>query len=174
MINKGLTKTTWHKFVKKILTSSKKDYKKCEDFDSEKEVYKAMDIANYIVYKCNQEKIFINNLKLNKLLYFIQKEYLKKYDRVLFIEDLLPYIYGASVKGVYKVFKYYGRGNIEEPVDKLVEIKEYDKEVIDKVILKYKDYDPMEMVTLSKKETSYIMAVETKSDIIKTEWIKNS
>lgn len=149
-------------------------YKIENDINVEKEIYFAMDISNYIIYKCNQENIFINNLKLNKLLYFIQKEHLKKYNRILFIEDLLPYRYGASVENVYRVFKYYGRDNINEPIDKLIDINEESKEIINSTILKYKDCKPMEMVILSRKEESYKKAIKEKSDIIKIEWIKES
>lgn len=149
-------------------------YKMDNDIKIEKEIYSAMDISNYIIYKCNQEDIFINNLKLNKLLYFIQKEHLKKYNRILFIEDLLPYRYGASVENVYRVFKYYGRDNINEPIDKLIDINKESKEIIDSIILKYKDCKSMEMVILSRKEESYKKAIKEKSDIIKIEWIKES
>lgn len=130
-------------------------YKMDNDIKIEKEIYSAIDISNYIIDKCNKENIFINNLKLNKLLYFVQKEHLKKYNRILFIEELLHYRYGASVENVYRVFKYYGRDNINEPIDKLIDINEESKEIIDSTILKYKDCKPMEMVILSRKEESY-------------------
>lgn len=149
-------------------------YKMDNDIKIEKEIYSAIDISNYIIDKCNKENIFINNLKLNKLLYFVQKEHLKKYNRILFIEELLPYRYGASVENVYRVFKYYGRDNINEPIDKLIDINEESKEIIDSTILKYKDCKPMEMVILSRKEESYKKAIKEKSDIIKIEWIKES
>lgn len=149
-------------------------YKMDNDIKIEKEIYSAIDISNYIIDKCNKENIFINNLKLNKLLYFVQKEHLKKYNRILFIEELLPYRYGASVENVYRVFKYYGRDNINEPIDKLIDINEESKEIIDSTILKYKDCKPMEMVILSRKEESYKKAIREKSDIIKIEWIKES
>lgn len=147
-------------------------YKMDNNIKIEKEIYSAMDISNYIIYKCNQENIFINNLKLNKLLYFVQKEHLKKYNRILFIEDLLPYRYGASVENVYRVFKYYGRDNINEPIDKLIDINKESKEIIDSIILKYKDCKSMKMVILSRKEESYKKAIKEKSNIIKIEWIK--
>lgn len=149
-------------------------YKMDNNINIEKEIYSAMDISNYIIYKCNQENIFINNLKLNKLLYFVQKEHLKKYNRILFIEDLLPYRYGASVENVYRVFKYYGRDNINEPIDKLININEESKEIIDSIILKYRKCKSMEMVILSRKEESYKKAIKEKSNIIKIEWIKES
>lgn len=149
-------------------------YKMDNDIKIEKEIYSAIDISNYIIDKCNKENIFINNLKLNKLLYFVQKEHLKKYNRILFIEELLPYRYGVSVENVYRVFKYYGRDNINEPIDKLIDINEESKEIIDSTILKYKDCKPMEMVILSRKEESYKKAIKEKSNIIKIEWIKES
>lgn len=149
-------------------------YKMDNDIKIEKEIYSAIDISNYIIDKCNKENIFINNLKLNKLLYFVQKEHLKKYNRILFIEELLPYRYGASVENVYRVFKYYGRDNINEPIDKLINIEEESKEIIDSIILKYRNCKSMEMVILSRKEESYKKAIKEKSNIIKIEWIKES
>ena len=87
---------------------------------------------------------------------------------------MLPYRYGAYVENVYRVFKYYGRDNINEPVDKLINIEGESKEIIDSIILKYKNCKSMEMVILSRKEESYKKAIKEKSSIIKIEWIKES
>lgn len=48
-------------------------------------MYKAENIAKYIIAKCNNDKQHISNLKLQKILYYIQAEFLivKKYHMFL-------------------------------------------------------------------------------------------
>lgn len=40
-------------------------------------MYKALDISKYIINKCVNDEKYISNLQLQKILYFIQKEFLK-------------------------------------------------------------------------------------------------
>ena len=41
-------------------------------------MYKAMDLANYIVGKCIKDNVPITNLQLQRILYFVQKDFLKR------------------------------------------------------------------------------------------------
>ena len=41
-------------------------------------MYKATELAKYIVTKCTNEDQPITNLQLQKILYYIQKEFLKQ------------------------------------------------------------------------------------------------
>ena len=40
-------------------------------------MYKAIDLSKYIVSKCVRDNIPISNLQLQKILYYIQKEFLR-------------------------------------------------------------------------------------------------
>lgn len=39
---------------------------------------KALEVAKYVVTKCNKDKCPISNLQLQKILYYIQHDFLKK------------------------------------------------------------------------------------------------
>ena len=47
--------------------------------------YSAVDLSKYIVYKCITDGRPISNMQLQKILYYIQREFLKN-DRIAFAE----------------------------------------------------------------------------------------
>ena len=46
--------------------------------------YNAIDLARYIISKCSKEQCPISNLQLQKILYYIQVEWLSKNNEPLF------------------------------------------------------------------------------------------
>ena len=44
-------------------------------------MYKAIDLSKYIVSKCVRDNIPISNLQLQKILYYIQREFLNQIGR---------------------------------------------------------------------------------------------
>ena len=81
--------------------------------------YKAMDVANFIVYYANNdlnlEEFSLTPLKLQKILYYVSAEYLKKFGKRLFTEDFQKWQYGPVVKDVYHEFKLFGFHHIVKP-----------------------------------------------------------
>ena len=49
-------------------------------------MYSAIDVARYIIAHCNRNGQTISNLKLQKILYFIQAEFLVVQDKPCFQE----------------------------------------------------------------------------------------
>ena len=39
-------------------------------------MYSALDVARYIIWYCEEKKYIVSNLKLQKILYFIQAKFL--------------------------------------------------------------------------------------------------
>ena len=70
-------------------------------------MYSAMDIARYIVDKCTNDGCPISNLQLQKILYFIQRDYLKK-DSQAYSEEIQAWQFGPVVPDVY--YRYCGFG----------------------------------------------------------------
>ena len=99
-----------------------------------------MDVARFIINYCNRNNYEISNLKLQKLLYFIQADYLSSGKRVpCFDEEIQAWNFGPVVPEVYHAFKTYGSGHIPS-IDSYVCIdldnmefgrKKYDETVID-------------------------------------------
>lgn len=70
--------------------------------------YTAMDWAIYIVKKCIEDHHPISNLQLQKILYFIQREYLKTGKGPAFVDDFEAWQFGPVVPAVY--YNYCGNG----------------------------------------------------------------
>lgn len=71
-------------------------------------VLKGLDVAKYILSKTK-----CTHLKLEKLVYLCFAEYLCKYDKELYKDDIYAYKYGPVVKSVYNRYKGYGYKEIE-------------------------------------------------------------
>lgn len=68
--------------------------------------YNVNDIANKIILRTDTEKgDIISNLKLQKLLYYLQGYHLAFFNDVLFEEELEAWMYGPVVPNVYHRFK---------------------------------------------------------------------
>ena len=67
-------------------------------------MYSAQTIATYIIYRCQKDKQFISNLKLQAMLYFVQYEYLKKEKKPLFSDTIELWEFGPVVPSVYNKF----------------------------------------------------------------------
>lgn len=86
-------------------------------------VYKAMDVARMVIALTDEEHgDLITNLKLQKLLFYLQGFWLAEYGEPLFAERVEAWAYGPVVPEIYHAFKRYGRDpfNIEKegkPID---------------------------------------------------------
>ena len=149
-------------------------------------MYKAIEIANYVIDRCyNQDNHkSITNLKLQKCLFHLQREYLIKHNEPLFEEDFEAWCYGPVVSNIY--YEYCSSGampiwpGIYSPtVDKNKYVPNLDKtlqEFLNPIIDKYKDYDVWQMVEqIHGKEGAWYKAFHEKGNkaIIPIEWIKN-
>ena len=55
-------------------------------------MYRALDIAHYIIQRCNTTNRTISNLKLQKILYFVQAEFLVTKNQPCFVEEIQAWI----------------------------------------------------------------------------------
>lgn len=79
--------------------------------------YKAIDIANYIVWYVNQNNLgALTPLKLHKILYYVATTYVQQKNELLFNDSFEKWQYGPVVTHVYHNFKDYGINHISEPV----------------------------------------------------------
>lgn len=80
--------------------------------------HKALNVAYEILRLSNPEVgDIISNLKLQKLLYYVQGFHIAMYDEPLFEENLVAWQYGPVVPEVYHEFKSFGPGAIALPED---------------------------------------------------------
>ena len=82
---------------------------------------KAMDVARYILTKCNKEGQPISNLQLQKMLYYIQYEFLRETGEPLFEDDFEAWKFGPVIPVVYYEYSHMGAFRIG------ADYKDYDK-----------------------------------------------
>lgn len=129
-------------------------------------MYDVLDISRYIINYSNKHNYDISNLKLQKLLYFVQAYFLltSKGKNLCFNNVIQAWDFGPVVPKAYHSFKRYGNLDIP-PVIRYFEknkdgslskhifdehcISKSDRRKIDDVIEQFKDYTASEMVELT-------------------------
>ena len=112
--------------------------------------YNALDISKFIVNYSNEKQLPVSNLKLQKLLYFVFKEYYKKAKEKLFNESFCAWKLGPVVPEVYYEFCAYG--GIPIMREYKIDIDDYDREIITKIVDSYIRYSPYELVNMTHQE----------------------
>lgn len=135
----------------------------------------ALFIANYIIEYSNQNGYEINNLKLQKLLYFISARALVEDKPPLFNESIEKWRFGPVVPEVYHKYKEFGAFSIQDnniirtlfrfdfnknpfEDDSSVQILEYDsqeipeKELIEDTVSKLSNRGAFELVDITHKQ----------------------
>lgn len=105
--------------------------------------YKAIDVAKYIVSRCNELQRPISNLKLQKMMYYAWIEFYSSQKTYLFNDAICAWQLGPVVPEVYYEFCQYAGIPILRSFD--VNISENDKPVLDRII---SDYLPLSASTL--------------------------
>ena len=75
-------------------------------------MYRAIDVAKYIILFCKEHSYSISNLKLQKLLYFVQAQFLVNLGIAAFDEVIEAWDFGPVVPEVYQYFKIWGNSEI--------------------------------------------------------------
>ena len=95
-------------------------------------MYSALVVARYIIKRCNELNRPISNLKLQKLLYFVQAEFLVGEGSACFPEEIEAWDFGPVVPEVYHRYKAYGSASIPylAGAERVRRICTEDKEII--------------------------------------------
>ena len=152
--------------------------------------YNALDVARYIVNYSWKEKKPVSNLKLQKLLYFVQAKFLISSDgEACFSDEIEAWAFGPVVPNVYHEFKKYGASIIPE-IDYYIDfsdgiwnakkvdykndiIKEIDQEIINKTVDELSDYSASMLVDITHKQKPWCCSYSKgKNNVIPKKVIK--
>ncbi len=116
-------------------------------------MYSALLVASYIIMRCNKTQMTISNLKLQKILYFIQAEFLVTVGYPCFSERIEAWDFGPVVPDVYHKYKVYGSASIPY-VDRtiLYSFTDKDKNLIDDVIDECAKYSASKLVEITHNQ----------------------
>lgn len=79
--------------------------------------YNVIDIATYIINYSNEIGSPVNNLKLQKLLYYVQAAVLVKANHMCFDSKIVAWKFGPAVPEVYHYYAEYGGDDIPNQED---------------------------------------------------------
>lgn len=139
--------------------------------------YNVLDVCHYVIDYSNRRDYGISNLKLQKILYFIQAYFLIKKENhaPCFNERIEAWDFGPVVPEAYREYKQYGSGDIPS-VDSYIifdkddvwnskrvafddsVIADCDKMLIDRVVDMFADYSATDLVSLTHKQSPWIDA----------------
>lgn len=115
---------------------------------------KALDLAKYLVDKSIQDTKPISNLQLQKIMFYIQKDFLQKKGEPAFYADIEAWQFGPVVPIAYYAFCVYGANPIrhrQEPsLDHYSDILEI-SEIINSILVSKRQLKPWDLV----KETHH-------------------
>ena len=113
-------------------------------------MYNAIDISKYIVSKCVTDGQPISNLQLQKILYYIQKDFLQR-GELAFSDDIEAWQFGPVVPNVY--YHYCGFGAMPISISKATfSVAPSDVIFIDKIIEEKRKLNPWDMVAETHKD----------------------
>lgn len=114
-------------------------------------MYKSEDVANYTINWCHENGIAITNLKLQKLLYFLQGNYYRYTGERLISEDFYAWKLGPVVPKTYVAYSIYSSGKLPKEVDKNT-LSNGAKNRISKILSEYASIPTWDLVNLSHQE----------------------
>ena len=134
----------------------------------------AMSVADYAIYGANKLDDPISNLKLQKVLYYLNVIHLLDNDTPLITDvKFEKYDYGPSIKSVYAEYENYVGNDIIAPKQhvaliydngffstimqdfKLTDLPENDRKFIDQKLPKLLRFDTIDLVELSQCEPQW-------------------
>lgn len=129
-------------------------------------MYNAIVIANYIIEYEHSQNRSISNLKLQKLLYFVQAQFFRVLGEPCFSDKIEAWSFGPVVVNVYHAYKFYGSMDITEVKEDVYTdiISTRDKNIINQVLELFSDTPIYEMVDITHNQTPWISARKNPSN----------
>lgn len=114
-------------------------------------MYKAIEFSQYVINWCNNHSIVITNLKLQKLLYFLQGEFCSSTGKRLLQDDFYAWQLGPVIPNVYNSFAMYS--SFPLPSRKTdISIDDKYKNQIDRILSRYAYKSTWDLVDLSHSQ----------------------
>lgn len=135
--------------------------------------YKALDIAYKILDKANTpEGELISNMKLQKMLYYMQGFHLAYFGTPLFDEEIEAWQYGPVVPSVYEQFCDHKSGGIFPGTTDIVQLQEDEEELFNEVFNIYGEYSAIGLMKMTHDESPWKTTPTGKGSIISQDKLK--
>lgn len=119
--------------------------------------YSALEVAKYVIFYEHSKGREISNLRLQKLLYFIQAKFYSTTGKPCFSDEMEAWEFGPVVASVYHAFKIFGSFDINiTPV--IINIDTESKLLINNILDSCADYPTYQLVEISHKQAPWLQA----------------
>lgn len=137
-------------------------------------MYSALDVAKYIVDYTYDHGNPVSNLRLQKILYFVQAEFLVSKGRPCFQEKILAWNLGPVVREVYHEYRIFGSASIASTGTENQEynISTSDRETINGMVDQCDQYSTPQLVEISHEQDPWKEAIKKDDKIISNGSIK--
>lgn len=117
-------------------------------------MYSVLDVARYIIWYCKKQGYNISNLKLQKILYFVQADFLVSNSTPCFEEEIEAWDFGPVIPEVYHKFKVYGSSNIpkSEGLNSSILILKKDRDLIKEMVDQCAEYSASALVEITHNQ----------------------
>ena len=140
-------------------------------------VYNVLDVCRHVINYSNDKDYGISNLKLQKVLYFIQAYFLISTRERCFKEKIEAWDFGPVIPEAYREYKQFGSGDIptisyvidfndeniwDSKVRKYKDdtIASVDKIRIEAVVDKFSDYSATDLVSITHRQAPWKKAYQ--------------
>lgn len=115
-------------------------------------LYNACDVAKYVLKKCTDDGSPISNLQLQKILFFLQRDFLIQEGRPLFGDDIEAWQFGPVVPNVYYDYCIYGANSISKSASSYISlVNDEDKRIANPIIEDKQNKYPWDLVEETHK-----------------------
>jgi uncharacterized phage-associated protein len=117
-------------------------------------MYSVLDVARYIICYCKKQGYSISNLKLQKILYFVQANFLVTNGIPCFSEAIEAWDFGPVVPEVYHAFKIFGSADIPGVICRGAEtaIRRADRQIINEMVDECAEYSASSLVQITHNQ----------------------
>lgn len=135
--------------------------------------YQVLDVCKYIIKYIDNKEYCISNLKLQKLLYFIQAYFLVDKGCPCFIENIEAWGFGPVVPEAYYKYKRHGANAIYNEMSYDF-IASDDKKRINEIVDQCEDWSSADLTDITQNQTPWKQAyVHGMRRIISNESVRN-
>jgi uncharacterized phage-associated protein len=119
-----------------------------------------IEVANRVVAECDEERgEIISNLKLQKMLYYLQGFFIAVFDKKLFEEPIVAWPYGPVVEAAYHYFKKFENGAISlAGNEKMTDLYGDEYNLFKNVMEEYGQYSAIKLMQMTHEEPPWSKA----------------
>ena len=138
-------------------------------------MYSAMKVARYIIAHEKGCRRSVTNLRLQKLLYFVQAQFLVERNEPCFDAEIEAWDFGPVVPEVYHEYKFYGASPIpcSSPKDAIEQIHSSDRNSIDIILDDCRKYSTTTLINITHQQDPWKNARKNHNKVITTDAIKS-